>query len=266
MAALLPWCGVNRGSAERTVAESSLPMADALILMMLLRRANNDTLEVPGWRTPALPELAAEVRMSVWTLRRRLQHLEQHGWVKYVPGRGRTRTTAYTMLPQPGPCDCPHKRRAPMTDAERARRYRQKKGCSPRDVKGCSPRDEATVKGGNPRDAESVKGCNPRVEKGATSRASSQVSPALSPRAHQGGGVAKGALACIGGCGRAARRGCSTCWDHAYLEAGVGANADTNVPRDIPGDVPRDTCLGCDRPARRACRTCWDHAHLEPVP
>lgn len=50
---------MNRGGAERAVAESSLPMAETLTMMMLLRRAHNDTLAVPDWRTLALPQLAA---------------------------------------------------------------------------------------------------------------------------------------------------------------------------------------------------------------
>lgn len=43
--------GVNRGRAERAVAESSLPWPETLTMMMLLRRAHNDTLTVPDWRT-----------------------------------------------------------------------------------------------------------------------------------------------------------------------------------------------------------------------
>ena len=100
---------VNRGSAERAVAESDLPMDETLTMMMLLRRAHNDTLAVPDWRTPALPQLAAEVRVSVSTIRRRLAHLERHGWVKVAPGRGRGHKSTYALLPAgaaPGPCDC----------------------------------------------------------------------------------------------------------------------------------------------------------------
>jgi hypothetical protein len=166
---------MNRGQAERAVAESNLPATDVLILMMLLRRAHNDTLAVPDWRTPTLPQLAQECRASVRTLRRRLPHLEQHGWVKRSAGTGRGRKSAYTMLPQPVPCDCPHKRKAPTTDAERAHRYRQRKGDSSRDT-------------------ETVKGVNPRDEKGTTSRTEPQVTTDIAPRAHQGGRVNKGAL------------------------------------------------------------------------
>src|SRR5262245_26118743 len=103
---------MNRGSAERAVAESSLPMAETLTMMMLLRRAHNDTLTVPDWRTPSLPQLGAEVRVSLSTIRRLLTHLERHSWVKRSAGRGRGHKSTYALLPNgvaPGPCDCPIK-------------------------------------------------------------------------------------------------------------------------------------------------------------
>jgi hypothetical protein len=194
VAALLPWCSVNRGSAERAVAESGLPMAETLTMMMLLRRAHNDTLAVPDWRTPALPQLAGEVRVDVRRVRRLLAHLERHGWVKRLAGRGRGRKSTYVLLPAPGSCDCHEKRvsQPPITD---------RKGGLETPFCGQG------------------KGVWEAQEKGAKPAASSQVSPGIAPRAHQGEGVDKEALACIGGCGRAARRGCRTCWDHAHLEA-----------------------------------------------
>jgi helix-turn-helix protein len=176
---------MNRGGAERAVAESNLSMAETLTMMMLLRRAHNDTLAVPDWRTPSQPQLAAEVRVSVSTIRRRLAHLERHGWVKRVPGRGRGHKSAYALLPggvAPGPCDC-------------------RKGVT--QVKPFS----------------AVKGVTQvNLEKVSNGYTKPQVAPDIAPRAHQGGRVGKGALACIGGCGRVARRACRTCWDHAYLE------------------------------------------------
>jgi hypothetical protein len=48
VAAVLPGVrGVKRGEAERAVAESNLSIAETLTMMMLLRRAHNDTLAVP---------------------------------------------------------------------------------------------------------------------------------------------------------------------------------------------------------------------------
>jgi len=176
---------MNRGGAERAVAESNLSMAETLTMMMLLRRAHNDTLAVPDWRTPSQPQLAAEVRVSVSTIRRRLAHLERHGWVKRVPGRGRGHKSTYALLPggvAPGSCDC-------------------RKGVT--QVKPFS----------------AVKGVTQvNLEKVSNGYTKPQVAPDIAPRAHQGGRVDKGALACIGRCGRVARRSCRTCWDHAYLE------------------------------------------------
>ena len=37
---------MNRSRAERAVEESDLDQAEALMMMMLLRRAHNDTLEI----------------------------------------------------------------------------------------------------------------------------------------------------------------------------------------------------------------------------
>jgi hypothetical protein len=176
---------VNRGQAERAVAQSDLPMAETLTMMMLLRRAHNDTLTVPDWRTPSLPQLAGEVRVTERWQRELLAHLERHGWVKVAPGHGRGHKSAYTLMPGkavPGPCDCP------------------KRGT-----------------GEPPLQAE--RGNWDVPEKGNSANGKPQVTPAIAPRAHQGGRVNKGALSCIGNCGQPARRACRTCWDHAYLEA-----------------------------------------------
>ena len=56
---------LTRGKAETATAKAALPMAEKLTLMMLLRRAHNETLAVPDWRTPTMPELAGEVTLSV---------------------------------------------------------------------------------------------------------------------------------------------------------------------------------------------------------
>ena len=187
---------VNRGSAERAVEDSDLPMAETLTMMMLLRRAHNDTLTVPDWRTPSLPQLAAAVRVDVRRVRRLLAHLERHGWVKRSAGHGRGHKSTYALLPggvAGDPCSC------------------RKRGT------GEPPIDRQKRGSGNPL-LRTEKGVWEAQEKGVKLAASSQVSPGIAPRAHQGGRVSKGALACIGGCGHAARRNCRTCWDHAYLE------------------------------------------------
>jgi hypothetical protein len=175
---------VNRGRAERAVAESDLSMAETLTMMMLLRRAHNDTRAVPGWRTPALPQLAAEVRVTVRWQRELLIHLGRHGWVKVAPGCGRGHKSTYALLPggvAGDPCNC------------------RKRGTKKPPLR----REKGNWDG---------------TEKGNSANGKPQVTPDVAPRAHQGGRVSKGALACIGGCGHAARRDCRTCWDHAYLE------------------------------------------------
>jgi hypothetical protein len=175
---------VNRGRAERAVAESDLSMDETLTMMMLLRRAHNDTLAVPDWRTPTLPQLAAEVRVSVSTIRRRLEHLELHGWVKRSAGRGRGHKSTYALLPvgmAPGPCGC-------LKGVTRVKPFTAVKG---------------------------VRGDREKVSNGYTKP---QARLRIAPRAHQGGRVGKEAVACIGDCGRPARRGCRTCWQCASLE------------------------------------------------
>ncbi len=94
---------MKRAEAERAVADSNLDRPEKLTLMMLLRRAHNDTLEVPGWRTPTLRQLAPEACFGTPAspdtrgLRRVLAHLASHGWVKYVAGQGHRST--YILLP-----------------------------------------------------------------------------------------------------------------------------------------------------------------------
>ena len=98
---------MNRGSAERAVAESDLSMAETLTMMMLLRRAHNDTLAVPDWRTPTLPQLAAEVRITV-AIGSGSPTSGCTGGSR-SSGRGRGHKSTYSLLPRgvvPGPCGC----------------------------------------------------------------------------------------------------------------------------------------------------------------
>jgi hypothetical protein len=118
---------VNRNAAERAVAESGLSMAETLTMMMLLRRADNDTLIVPERFTPSQDTLAAEVRVSVRWLQLLLKHLGQHDWIKVVPGRGRGHKTTYALLPEkvkPPPCDC-RKRRTAVHPSSREKANRE---------------------------------------------------------------------------------------------------------------------------------------------
>jgi DNA-binding MarR family transcriptional regulator len=151
---------VNRSRAERAVEESDLDQAEALLMMMLLRRAHNDTLAVPDWRTPALPQLAVAARVSESTARRRLAHLEKHGWVKRSPGDGRGRKSTYALLPEgatPGKCDCP---------------------------KGVTQMEPF----------QAVKGVKTAPERVSNALAEPQASPGIAPRDVQGERVNKGRL------------------------------------------------------------------------
>lgn len=186
---------MNRGSAERAVAESDLSMAEKLTMMMLLRRAHNDTLEVPDWFTPSMPQLAAEVTISVRWLQILLKHLELHGWVKVVAGTGRGHKSVYSLVPgaDPGRCDCTKRR----TQVHPLRRE----------------------KGNRATPFTERKGELGHAERANSNGAKPQVSRGFAPRVTEGEGVSRETPACIGGCGKPARHGCATCWEHASLEA-----------------------------------------------
>ena len=71
---------MKRSHAERAVSESTLTRSERLVMMMLLRRADNDDCTViPSWRTPTVKLLAAECALSERRLRRILGHLAAHG-------------------------------------------------------------------------------------------------------------------------------------------------------------------------------------------
>lgn len=159
---------MNRGSAERAVAESDLSMAETLTMMMLLRRAHNDTLAVPDWRTPSLPQLAAEVRVTVRWQQLLLKHLGRHRWVKVAPGCGRGHKSTYALLPEGvagDPCSC-RKRRNPSSPFP------------------------------------SRKGELGQQERVNSTGATPQASPRIAPRAHQGEEVKEGPRLCAV-CGQA---------------------------------------------------------------
>jgi hypothetical protein len=107
---------VKRGRAEALLAQdATMPMAERFTVMMLLRRAHNDTLEVPAWRTPTVPELAAEVGVGKRDMQYVMDHVDYHHWAKHVPGQGRGHRSVYLLLPDGGagtPClpDCPKRR------------------------------------------------------------------------------------------------------------------------------------------------------------
>jgi hypothetical protein len=128
---------MKRAQAENAVAAASLPMIDTLMMMMLLRRAHNDTLEIPPWYTPSLPQLAREVRTDVKRAKVVRADLAQHRWLKFAPGRGRGHKTDYLLLPdgEPGDSYCRKEgSTAPLLQAEKRGVTGNRKGGFPPDI------------------------------------------------------------------------------------------------------------------------------------
>jgi hypothetical protein len=101
---------VKRSHAERAVSESALTRSERLVMMMLLRRSDNEDCSlIPSWRTPTVRLLAAECALSERRLRRILAHLAAHGWLEYRPGTPGRRPAAGKQggkgifRPVPGP-------------------------------------------------------------------------------------------------------------------------------------------------------------------
>ena len=107
-----------------------LPSRDYRIFSALLRqRAEWKTAAIAARFQPrGLAELAALAKMSKATLCRGLEHLASHGWIarERAATRGRGHRTTY-QLNAGMDCDCLKQRPEPMTDADRARRYRERK-------------------------------------------------------------------------------------------------------------------------------------------
>lgn len=77
---------MRRALAERAVSESTLTMSERTVMMMLLRRSNNEDCAIPVWNTPTIAWLATEIPVTERRLRRILAHLVKHGWLEYTPG------------------------------------------------------------------------------------------------------------------------------------------------------------------------------------
>jgi Helix-turn-helix domain len=187
--------------AQRLVAErQDIITTEALVMMMLLRRAGNATCDVPGWLTPSLPQLAAECKTSLRTVQRGLAHLAKHGWLKRSPGRGRGIKSAYLLFPDGTPdlCAC-RKKRSRTTPFSRA----------PRQAKKVTRQTPFT---GGKGDIDDIK----KVSFGTKQ---SQVRGGLGPRDTYREGVTETGGSCVG-CGGDARRECRTCWECRAFEDG----------------------------------------------
>jgi hypothetical protein len=114
---------------RKAVEAASIPARDYRVYSALLRKVQWDgPAVIPAKFQPrSLQEIAKLARMSVASAKRALAHLESHGWIqrdRKDPGRGHC--THYQLTPGLD-CDCIPQRPEPASDADRARRYRQRK-------------------------------------------------------------------------------------------------------------------------------------------
>jgi len=143
------------------IEKAVLPSRDYRIFSALLRqRAEWKTAAIPAKFQPrGLADLARLARMSKANLCRGLEHLESHGWLTRTRAdkRGRGHRTTY-QLTRGMSCDCTGARPEPMTDAERMRKYRQRRKARP-----AGETTPEVSQDGVTREAESVSGPRNKV-------------------------------------------------------------------------------------------------------
>ena len=114
----------------RAIEQASLPSRDYRIFSALLRqRAEWKTAKIPDKFQPrGLADLARLAKMSKANVCRGLEHLASHGWIirERAGKRGRGHRTTYQLATGMS-CDCLKERPEPLTDAERMRKYRERK-------------------------------------------------------------------------------------------------------------------------------------------
>lgn len=111
------------------IEKARLPPRDYRVYRALFRRAEWGSAVIKAeWQPKSLKRIAADSQLSVATVCRSLAHLESHGWVarERSQRRGRGYATAYQLLAGQD-CDCMTQKPEPKSDAERARRYRERK-------------------------------------------------------------------------------------------------------------------------------------------
>jgi DNA-binding HxlR family transcriptional regulator len=113
----------------------------------------NTAVILPERQPKSHATLATKCDMSVRNLKRALLELDELGWVERTPHPGRGLTTTYQL--QVG-MDAAPKRRTAMTDAERARRYRERKKAGQETVTADSAEDPES--GPDSRDASRICG------------------------------------------------------------------------------------------------------------
>jgi predicted transcriptional regulator len=111
-------------------AATSLPSRDFRIYSALLDRADWKSAVIPNRFQPRnIDALAREAGMSARSVNRSLDHLALHGWVARTigtaPGR-HGRAVAYALSLGEA-CSCKPARPEPLTGAERAQRFRDRR-------------------------------------------------------------------------------------------------------------------------------------------
>lgn len=119
---------MKRSEAEAMIERSDMRAADRAVFLCLMRRADNQTCEIPARFAPSLESIARRTGSHVSTIKRSLTHLELHRWIqreRTKGGRkrkdGRTYRTGYLIIPNgtPLPCDCT--KQAPGKPSKQAR-------------------------------------------------------------------------------------------------------------------------------------------------
>lgn len=168
-------------------------------MFALLDRANNDDCTIPHWLAPSLTAVVHDTGLARSTVAAIIAHLELHGWllregqkrgqVPKTKQSGRMRSvTRWSLLPHdfvPGDCTCPKPDRPSRGPSER-QKVRTEDHLD-------SPSNRLVRAGQTASGSEGLRGEGSKEEK-------------------------MGSITCIK-CAKKPRRGCSTCWDHAEMEA-----------------------------------------------
>ena len=87
------------------ITRSNLTAADKAGFRCLLDKADYETAELPPEFTPAQKDIARQIRVTVRTVKRAMQHLERHGWLQATGTTGPGKTRRYTLSIGTD-CDC----------------------------------------------------------------------------------------------------------------------------------------------------------------
>lgn len=190
---------MKRSAAGRAIRDSSLRPNERLVMLVLLDRANNDDCTIPHWLAPSLAAVEHDTGLAHSTVITALAHLEKHGWLRREGQKrgqvaktkqsGRMRSvTRWSLFPDdyvPGDCACPKRDRSPSGQSK----SQIVRGAANLDRSAASTISAGQTAGGS----EGLRGEGDREEK-------------------------MGSVTCIK-CAEKPRRGCSTCWEHAQMEA-----------------------------------------------